>query len=372
MTATVDPVTTPANCTEAGETVYTATAELEGVTYTDTKTVEIPATGHDWAATVWGEWTEADDGYTITATRTCSRCGEEETAEVSGSPTAGDATCTRAGSGAYTAVATYSDGTTEDAPESKTVEGVALGHDYGEPEWTWASDNSTATATFTCSRCGDTQTVTGDATQGEDGTYTVTVIFNGVEYTASTEPYDTGLYKKSDGDWYYYVDGVWQSDYTGLVKYTNGSGSWWYVVDGKINFNYTGLVKYVTGSWYYVVNGKVDYSATGLVKHSTGSWWYVVNGRMQSSYNGFVKHTSGSWYLVEAGKVNKSYTGLAKHTTGTWYYAKNGIIDFSFTGIVPYSNGKSYYVVKGRIDRTYTGTVTYNGKTYKVVNGVVS
>ncbi len=195
--------------------------------------------------------------------------------------------------------------------------------------------------------------------------------FNNVGWTETEEDedeatYDTGLYK-IDGEWYYYVDGVWQSDYTGLVKYTNGSGSWWYVVDGKINFNYTGLVKYTTGSWYYVVNGKVDYSDTGLVKQSTGSWWYVVNGSMQSRYNGFVKHTSGSWYLVQNGRAMTNYTGLAKHTTGTWYYAENGKINFNFTGIVAYSNGKSYYVVDGRIARNYTGTV--NGQ--KVVKGIV-
>ncbi len=45
MYANVTDETTPATATEDGQTVYTAAVELDGVTYTDTKTVVIPATG---------------------------------------------------------------------------------------------------------------------------------------------------------------------------------------------------------------------------------------------------------------------------------------------------------------------------------------
>ena len=42
-------VKTPATCTESGVTTYTATVELNGKTYTDTKDVaDIPATGHSY------------------------------------------------------------------------------------------------------------------------------------------------------------------------------------------------------------------------------------------------------------------------------------------------------------------------------------
>ncbi len=57
---TVTPVkkVTSATCTEDGSAVYTATAELDGETYTDTKTVVIPAAGHNYVdgkCTVCGE-----------------------------------------------------------------------------------------------------------------------------------------------------------------------------------------------------------------------------------------------------------------------------------------------------------------------------
>ena len=62
-----------------------------------------------------------------------------------------------------------------------------LGHDWGEPEWTWSDDCSEATATQTCGRCGETRTETADIaeTENEDGsvTYTATVTLDGVTYT---------------------------------------------------------------------------------------------------------------------------------------------------------------------------------------------
>ena len=49
--------TTQATCEENGKTVYTATATFEGAEYTDTRTVEIPKTGHQFGTPVW-EWAE--------------------------------------------------------------------------------------------------------------------------------------------------------------------------------------------------------------------------------------------------------------------------------------------------------------------------
>lgn len=58
----------------------------------------------------------------------------------------------------------------------------------GEPVWTWANDYSTASAAFTCSECGETQTfdaaVTSEAS-GKKTVYTAAVTVNGVEYTDS-------------------------------------------------------------------------------------------------------------------------------------------------------------------------------------------
>ena len=77
--------------------------------------------------------------------------------------------------------------------------GEPLGHEYGEPEWTWEGYTS-ATATFTCTRgCGDKQTATASGssitnvvttpaeceTEGLR-TYTAKVMFGGKEYVATT------------------------------------------------------------------------------------------------------------------------------------------------------------------------------------------
>ena len=279
----------------------------------------------------------------------------------------------------------------------------------------------TATATATCSSCGDkhenieAEVVKDEenskpATDKEDGKdiYVATAVItdeSGEELGTVTETKEviipatgqdveddfTGLRKMDDGVWYYFVNGVVQTEYTGLVKHTNGtwyyvvngvidfeatglykhsSGSWYYVKDGKMQSNYTGLVKHTTGSWYYVVKGKIDYSATGLFKHVSGSWYYVKEGRMQSSYTGLVKHTTGSWYYVEKGKINYDKTGLIKHVSGTWYYVVGGRMQSNYTGLVKHTTGSWYYVEKGKMMSNYTGLAKHtSGTWYYVVNG---
>ena len=279
----------------------------------------------------------------------------------------------------------------------------------------------TATATATCSSCGDkhenieAEVVKDEenskpATDEEDGKdiYVATAAItdeNGEVLGTVTETKEviipatgqdveddfTGLRKMEDGVWYYFVNGVVQTEYTGLVKHTNGtwyyvvngvidfeatglykhsSGSWYYVKEGRMQSNYTGLVKHTTGSWYYVVKGKIDYSATGLIKHISGSWYYVKEGRMQSNYTGLVKHTTGSWYYVEKGKINYGKTGLIKHISGTWYYVVDGRMQSSYTGLVKHTTGSWYYVEKGKMMSNYTGLAKHtNGTWYYVVNG---
>ena len=83
--------------------------------------------------------------------------------------------------------------------ETLTVYGTTVtvrftvGHEWGEPAWSW--NGTKATATFTCAECGETQnvkatvtpTVTTDPTCTGNGTttYTATATFNGTTYTAT-------------------------------------------------------------------------------------------------------------------------------------------------------------------------------------------
>lgn len=66
-----------ATCTEAGKITYTATVTFEGKDYTDTKTEEVAALGHDYKVSEKDGWkwtADKEKGYTAVATFVCSRC----------------------------------------------------------------------------------------------------------------------------------------------------------------------------------------------------------------------------------------------------------------------------------------------------------
>lgn len=185
VTATVNSTTTQPTCTTDGQTVYTATVTFDGESYSSEKTVPLPATGHKYGAP---QWTWAADN-TASAKFTCSACDDVQTVTATVTSTTTEPTCTTDGQTIYTATVTFSG---EDHTDTKTVTIPATGHDYGAPVWAWAADNSTATAKFTCSACGDVQnanaTVTSTATESTctaDGktVYTATVSFGGKNHT---------------------------------------------------------------------------------------------------------------------------------------------------------------------------------------------
>ncbi len=203
-----------ATCTDDG----TETAKCDRCEVTDTRTDEGSALGHDWAeewttdgTAHWHECSRCDEindkanhsGGTATciALAKCEICGVEygdfaehvyvENAEEQYLVSA--ATCT--------AKATYykSCSVCGEAGEEVFEYGEPLGHEYGEPEWTWEGYTS-ATATFTCTRgCGNKQTATASGssitnvvttpaeceTEGLR-TYTAKVMFGGEEYVTTT------------------------------------------------------------------------------------------------------------------------------------------------------------------------------------------
>ena len=195
-----------ATCTEKGKDVYTATATVTdadgkeiGTLTAEPKEVELAALGHNYELT-WSEWTEKGDSWTTTATFTCANDKTDvQTPEVTITPESKDATCTVAGDVTYTATVEFN-GQTYTNPDKKVVPGKALGHKYGDPTWNWSKDHKTATATFKCERCDDTQEVT--ATVKEDPTpatceeagktvYTATAKLGDKEYTETyTETFE--------------------------------------------------------------------------------------------------------------------------------------------------------------------------------------
>ena len=182
-----------ATCTEAGKITYTAAVTFEGKDYTDTKTEEVAALGHNYGEPTWN-WSKGDDGsYTAIATFTCDRCKDvQKVVATVGDPVETKATCTEAGKITYTATAAFNG---KDYTNTKEKAIKAIGHKYGEPTWNWTKGENntyTATATFTCANDEKhVETVDAKVTEKSDGatcteagkiTYTATVTFEGKDY----------------------------------------------------------------------------------------------------------------------------------------------------------------------------------------------
>ena len=144
-------------CTKAGKNAFTATATYEGKDYTDTKEVEVPATGHTYkgdGVIVWGENDKSAVGQF-----TCDTCKAvtEVKADIKNESKA--ATCTEDGITKTIATAELKDKDGKvlaTATDSKETAIKATGHDY-DAKFTWAEDGSSATVALTCKKCNDKQ-----------------------------------------------------------------------------------------------------------------------------------------------------------------------------------------------------------------------
>lgn len=222
---------------------------------------------------------------------------------------------------------------------------------------------------------------------GTVSNYTGLTLYEGTWYDLNAGAVNTqytGLVKYN-GNWYYVEKGILNWNYTGLTKYystwyyvykgmlnwgytglTNYGGTWYYVSGGKLNQSYTGLVKY-NGIWYYVEKGILDWKYTGLTNYY-GTWYYVYNSILNWKYTGLVNY-GGTWYYIQSGRLNWEYTSLVKHSDGAWYYVEKGILNWNYNGLVEYY-GTLYYIQNGYLNWGYSGRIWYNGKWYKIVNGV--
>ena len=200
-TTTVDCVvsdeTTDATCTKEGSATYTATVTFEGKEFSDEKTEEIDALGHDYQAKF--SWGKTDSGERMAqATLTCIRCNDkhQEVCEVTSETT--EPTCTEKGKTVYTATCEFNGKEYSSDPVEEEI--AATGHKYDlkkAPEFTWADDYSSATATFVCTDDSEHTTtvdcVVSEKTEGctctEAGTttYTATVTFEGTDFKDAKE-----------------------------------------------------------------------------------------------------------------------------------------------------------------------------------------
>ena len=83
------------------------------------------------------------------------------------------------------------DNHTESCPHCKYI--ATQAHEYGNPIWSWAENHSSATATFTCEKCGHKETVDAAVEKIVDdagmATYTATAEIGGKSYTDSVIDY---------------------------------------------------------------------------------------------------------------------------------------------------------------------------------------
>ena len=176
-----------------------------------------------------------------------------------------------------------------------------------------------------------------------------------------------GVIKASDGNWYYYVNGVIDYSHTGIEKNANG---WWRIENGKVNFNYEGVAKNQNG-WWYLKGGKVDFSYNGFASNSNG-WWYIESGKVTFQktdvIKGTVKGIYGWWHVVGS-KVTFDMT-VAKNSNG-WWYISNGMVDFSHNGVEKNSNGW-WYISNGMVDFSHNGVEKNSNGWWRIEEGKVN
>jgi hypothetical protein len=106
-----------------------------------------------------------------------------------------DPTCETAGNSAYWSCDRcnkyFSDANGENEIAENSWIIVALGHNYGEPVWSWAEDNGSATATFTCEHdASHVEIINANVEEiitDANYTYIASVNFTGTEYTDTIE-----------------------------------------------------------------------------------------------------------------------------------------------------------------------------------------
>ena len=159
----------PATCENEGTEIYTAEFENEPFD-TQTKEETIAAIGHHYGTPSY-EWTETEDGYTVTARAVCETDSTHVLTETAAANLAVSAEpgCEETGTGLYTAVFENELFTTQ----TKEAEIPATGHHYGEPsyEWTETEDGYSVTAKAVCENDSShvlTETVTAGYTVIEE------------------------------------------------------------------------------------------------------------------------------------------------------------------------------------------------------------
>ncbi|CAM4079261.1 hypothetical protein BAMA111019_04305 [Bacillus manliponensis] len=144
---------------------------------------------------------------------------------------------------------------------------------------------------------------------------------------AASHGYAVGGWEQSNGNWYYYVNGVMQ---TGWMEF---GGKWYYMNSSGVM--QTGWVEF-GGKWYYMNSSGV--MQTGWLE-SGGKWYYMNNsGVMQTGWIEFW----GKWYYMNSSGVTQ--TGWLEFGDKWYYMNSSGVMQ---TGWININNSYYYFYENG-------------------------
>lgn len=81
------------------------------------------------------------------------------------------------------------------------------------------------------------------------------------------------------------------------------------------------------------------------------------------------KDEKGVWRSYAGLDKTVGYTGVVGNDTG-WWYVENDVINFKFNGIAENDYG-SWLVENGKVNSKFTGNCVYNGRMYRIQEGMV-
>ncbi len=81
------------------------------------------------------------------------------------------------------------------------------------------------------------------------------------------------------------------------------------------------------------------------------------------------KDEKGVWRSYAGLDKTVGYTGVVGNDTG-WWYVENDVINFKFNGIASNDYG-SWLVENGKVNTKFTGNYVYNGRMYRIQEGMV-
>ena len=174
-----------------------------------------------------------------------------------------------------------------------------------------------------------------------------------VTVTAKSEPEGpkNGLYRESDGNYYYYVDNVVNTAFTDLVQYHD---QWYYVENGKVNYNYNDLFYSPTYGWWKVAGGVVDFGYTDLYYSPSRGWWKITGGQVDFGYSDIYYSPSQGWWKIAGGQVDFGYSDIYYSPQYGWWKIAGGQVDFGYSDIYYSPQYGWWKIAGGQVDFGYS------------------